>query len=721
MLQKVLKGIVWGGLFLLPFVPVVISSSMFFPFITGKAFAFRIITEVIFAAWLCLLLVDHSYRPKKSWVLIAISIFVLVVGLADAFGVHPLRSFWSNYERMEGFITILHLVGLFFVAGSVLKKENQWSALWNTSVAVSVVLSVKGFSELGEGVYRIDATLGNPTYFAVYLLFHVFLTAWLLYKNRSSKALTITYIVLITMQLVALYQTGTRGTLLGLVAGLIVTALYVLVFGSAHTTFRRLSAGGLIAGMLCIGGFFALRTSAVIQESPILSRLANISLQDETTESRITLWSKIALPALKERPILGWGQDNFIIVFGTYYDPIMYKQEPWFDRAHNVFVDWLMAAGILGLLSYLFLFGAGIWMLIRTHLSVPEKAIVMGLFAGYGVHNFFVFDNLVSYVFFILVLAWVHSLYVHRDAVPVKVMGNHEPSTMVKAVCAGVCVIAVGLVWGLNIRGIGEAQTLLQAIRAEREQQSHLAAYDFYEEKFSGGWLGLYEAREQFTQMMVRASVVVPSSEDMRVLQERAEEELLKGIAEDPRNTRQYSFLAYLYRHMEEFEKAAATLEQALEFNGTRQIFLQDLAEVYDLQGRTNEALGVYERAFRADETNSGALGFFVAALSAAGRDTEARALLDEHAGLNLAGIAKMYAQNKQFIQAAELYEKVIASGSATAEVYATLGVVYIELNQRNNALRIFEELERLYPGAYGDQVSETIQAIKDGRPIVIE
>ena len=67
------------------------------------------------------------------------------------------------------------------------------------------------------------------------------------------------------------------------------------------------------------------------------------------------IWN-ISWQGVKERPILGWGQDNFSFVFTKYYNPQMYAQEPWFDRSHNVFLDWLVAAGVVGLIAYLYLF-----------------------------------------------------------------------------------------------------------------------------------------------------------------------------------------------------------------------------------------------------------------------------------------------------------------------------------------------------------------------------
>ena len=53
---------------LIPIIPgVAVATSMFFPFITGKNFAFRIFTELIFGAWLILAVRNSAYRPKFSW------------------------------------------------------------------------------------------------------------------------------------------------------------------------------------------------------------------------------------------------------------------------------------------------------------------------------------------------------------------------------------------------------------------------------------------------------------------------------------------------------------------------------------------------------------------------------------------------------------------------------------------------------------------------------
>src|SRR3990167_4086521 len=181
-IEKTLRFIVLGGIFALPFIVFLVAQSLFFPFITGKNFTFRIVVEIITGAYLALALVNPSFRPKRSWLLGLFALFVLVVAMADALGVAPFKSFWSNYERMDGWVTLVHLFFYFVVASSVLNTEKLWRAFWHVSLSVSAIVGVYGFLQLAgvaslnpgfSSLSRIDATFGNPIYLAAYMLFNI--------------------------------------------------------------------------------------------------------------------------------------------------------------------------------------------------------------------------------------------------------------------------------------------------------------------------------------------------------------------------------------------------------------------------------------------------------------------------------------------------------------------------------------------------------------------
>jgi O-antigen ligase len=382
-----------------------VSGSFFFPFVVTKAFAWRAIVEIIFASWVLLALLDSNYRPKKSFILYAILAFLAIIGLADLFGVAPVKSFWSNFERMEGFITLLHLGAFFAVISSVFREED-WNKWWNTTLVAAFLmvlyslLQIVGFKTINQGGVRVDGTFGNAIYLAVYMLFHFFIAVLFMWRSRANKTKVYVYGVLAISYLWILYFTATRGAILGLLGGLVVTAL-LNIKNKEDKVIRKYSIAILSALVILIGGFFLIKNTSFVEKSPVLSRFSSLTTEEIKTQGRYFVWP-IALKGIAERPILGWGQENFNYVFNKHYTPDMYRLEPWFDRAHNIFLDWAIAGGILGLVAYLFLYVSLLYSMWNkdSKLSHAEKSILTGLLVAYFFHNFFVFDHLVSYTLF---------------------------------------------------------------------------------------------------------------------------------------------------------------------------------------------------------------------------------------------------------------------------------------------------------------------------------
>src|SRR3989338_11538709 len=287
-IEKLLRWTVIVGIFALPFIIFIVADgfqrsdlilfpfyplnadNFFFPFITGKNFAFRIIVEIITGAWLALALIKPEYRPKKSWLLGAFAIFTIIIALADATGVNPFKSFWSNYERMDGWVTLAHLFLYFVVAAAMLNTEKLWKSLLQTMLIASLLISLYGYLQFFgvltltagfESVQRIAATFGNPIYLGVYMLFHVFIAGMLLSQNyadgkRSSSPSLILYIAIIVLVTIMLFFTGTRGAILGLIGGAL-TALFLFALSSGSKAAWRVVIAALV-GVILLGGGLGL-------------------------------------------------------------------------------------------------------------------------------------------------------------------------------------------------------------------------------------------------------------------------------------------------------------------------------------------------------------------------------------------------------------------------------------------------------------------------------
>src|SRR3989339_27147 len=106
-IEKILK-IVIGSTFFVPL--LVLPNSYIFPFIVPKIIYFRSLVLVMLGLYLILLFSNFKkYRPKFSWVNIAVLGFYLIF-VSPPFGVVDCnKSFWDIPERILGLLR-LHII-----------------------------------------------------------------------------------------------------------------------------------------------------------------------------------------------------------------------------------------------------------------------------------------------------------------------------------------------------------------------------------------------------------------------------------------------------------------------------------------------------------------------------------------------------------------------------------------------------------------------------------
>lgn len=713
------------GVFLLPFLPFVVTNSMFFPFITGKNFAFRILVEILFGLWVILAIWNPRYRPSFSWILVAVFSFVAIIGLADLLGENPFKSFWSNFERMEGFIGLLHLGAYFLVVGTVLNTQKLWFALANTSVIASVIMGVYGLLQLSgkivinQGGVRVDGTFGNAAYLAVYMLFHVFVTAFLMAKWRGSNVILYIYGVALLLQIFILFQTATRGTILGLAAGTFLVAFLVLVFGKEYSKLRKISGVFIVSVLLFAGGIFLARDTSFVENNPVLSRLASISL--EAGESRFTIWG-MAIEGWKERPVLGWGQENFNFVFNKYYDPSLYRDEPWFDRAHNVFFDWLTASGVLGLLGYLTLFGSALWCLWRKatpgYFSVHEKSILTGLFAAYLVHNFFVFDNVMSYILFFSVLAYVYSSTCTHSSKS----RSFEHPIAYKVVPSAVLLVTVAVIYFVNIPGIKTSRAMIDALSTVDVDKR----IELFERAASYNVVGSQEVAEQLVQLatltLKNDTVSVERKQQLFTLAER---EMLEHLERTPNDARLRVFLGSLYDQFGQAEKARGEFEQARMLSPQKQRIIYQLAFTHLNSGDTDEARILFKEAYDAEPESDQSTIYYAALLIFDGETTQAEKLLEpirqqnfERKGVRIIDdslLTRAYAATGQFEKILAIWDHKLSLEPNNINHRLARSATLIQLNRNEEAVREIQRAIAIEP-AFKERGEFYISEIRAGR-----
>src|SRR3989344_1463457 len=139
--------IIYIGIGLVLFSPILVDNRFFFPFITTKVFLFRIVVEVLLLAFLMLNLSSDAYRPKWNWLTVFLSAFIVVAGVSSALGHNFYVSFWGDIERGEGLLLWLHLLVFFVMLTSVVKTRRAWLALLDFSLGSSLLLGLFGLGQ----------------------------------------------------------------------------------------------------------------------------------------------------------------------------------------------------------------------------------------------------------------------------------------------------------------------------------------------------------------------------------------------------------------------------------------------------------------------------------------------------------------------------------------------------------------------------------------------
>ncbi|NOY35823.1 MAG: tetratricopeptide repeat protein [bacterium] len=725
---KLIRYLILGGIFLVPFIPLIVPGSLFFPFIAGKNFFFRILVEILLGLWLVLAIYNNRYKPHRSWILISMIAFVFVMALSSFFGENLYRSLWSNYERMEGLITHLHLLAYFFILVDVLRTEKLWKRFFNVSLGVSAIIGVYGALQLvgklaiHQGNVRLDATLGNASYLAIYMVFHIFIA--LFYFARERQWYKWFYIPLIALQSLVLYHTATRGAILGLLAG-VALAVAIIAFLSKRRRVKIFAVSAIAFMVLSSGGFLLAKNSSFVKSSPVLSRFASISIKETTTQSRFVIW-KMSWEGFKEKPILGWGPENYNLVFDKYYEPILYKQETWFDRAHNVFFDRLTTNGILGLFAYLAMFASAFYYLLfkkgRSGFGVYDSAILSGLLAAYLFHNLFVFDNITSFLLFFSVLGYVHFRSMPAETeeelpAPVPVPQNGDDYKK-PAFAAIIAISTVFIIYTLNVPAILASRSLISALQNVSVGNVE-GALGGFKQSISYRSFGSGEAREQLANfaMRVLSSPKVGAGLKNKVFN-YAVSEMKRQVEQSPDDIRYLVFLGSLYNKGGEYDLAIETLKKAIKLSPKKQHIYFELGTSYLNKKEYEKGAEAMKTAFELEPSYGDARKIYAIALIYDGKSDLAEKLLKEKYGTSVIADARLvnaYNAAGEPEKIARILEKFIEKNPNNLQYRVSLAAAYSQTGERKKAIEQLQKAIELDP-KFKKQGEYYIKEIRAGR-----
>lgn len=698
--EKILRNTIILGVFLLILTPVIFSSNWYFPYIVGKGVYFRVIVEIIFALWVYGIIFYKDFRPKLSAILYSILAFMLVFLLANMFGEDSYVSFWTNYERMEGYITYIHLFLFFLVAGSVLVKEKLWFIFFNLSILLSFILDLHGlhlfFEAQEEGRFlRVASFFGNPIYFAEFLLFNLFLA--LLYMRKSGALLRLGYGLVIVLNMVMISLTATRGAVLGVAVGVFVILILVALFAKSEKPYPKVALYTLVTLVVLSGVFFAVKDTSFVQENSTLKRFANTSLTNKTVIGRFVNW-RIAWNGFTEKPVLGWGQSNYNLIFDRDFDPIMHDQEQWFDHVHNIALDMLVSGGLLGFLSYFFIFIALLYCIWKDKdWLVTEKSILTGLLVAYVVQNFFVFDNIVSYMLFFALLAYVHS----RHSSDSRWADLEVKDTTINRSIAIILIVITLFIalYQINYKPYRANTLLLGAkdfIGVDENNQPYVKHQDAglsrYVRAYSLDTFGNGEIAREIMQAAPRAQSFDWLDQDTK--RKFIELGYLVGqdqVEKHPKDSKQYFLFGQFLVNTGNFKDGENFLRKAVEMSPTKPSITGPLISTYLLQDKYDEALELSGYAYQLETGNDTAWQLYANSLFVSGNRENFDQLISEAI------------EEEEVERIEDLYRSLLRSERDNFALHLEAVDVLLRINEFTEVEKLTAEILERFPNRAGE------------------
>ena len=600
--EKFLKYLIWAGLIGVFFIPLLVDSDYFFPYIVPKTLAFRVAVEIIFLLYLGLAVMKKEYRPKLNLVLVLFFLYLVAVSISSAAAGSFYFSFWSNNERSEGLLLLLHLLLYLIILSGFLRRLKDWLIIFEASFLSSILVSLIGLGQYLEldwilassGGARITSTIGNAGYVAGYLIFNIFFGLFLFFF-RKNKYLRLYYILGILLQIFIVLNTLTRGGILALAFSLFFFVGYLVFFYlRGNKLVRNAGLIALLIGIVFTGFVFLSKESAWVKNNGILRRITTISFEETTAQSRLMTWQS-SYQGFKGKPILGYGYENFYQVFDKYFNPKIYRHAGsvvWFDRAHNIVFDRLITGGLIGLFLYLallFLPLYYLWKYFRKNKTAGNyliPVIFTLIILAYFVQNLFIFEALVTYIPLFLSLAFLSQFLPNWSG---KFFQSKKPYLV--SLTVGI-IIFLPVLFSVNLKPVSANKMLVDGL-IKIQLKEYQEADNQIIKAIEMNTFGNQEYRQRLAEFVVD---LVNGQELERAqrqeMAERAEQEYDIQIAEKPQNTRNYLMFMRFLNRTYQFEigrltKSMNLFEKVVELSPAR-------PQLYNEVGYSQLYLGLY-------------------------------------------------------------------------------------------------------------------------------
>jgi len=631
-LKTITQALLLSVIAITPFVKV---SSLYFPFVSARVYLFRLLVMLAFFFWAWFLIQDTRYKmqdtnkkqatnskfqnikdflPFRNILVIALLLFFLAQVLVSFFGVDRLFSFFSSISRSDGVFQYGFWLLYFLMLISIFKSWQDWKILFSVFIVATFLISI--FAWLGFPPDReiYGNLFGNPAYFSGFLIFAIgfSLLVWGFHpasrggagrKFFENPLLNNLFLVLAIFFAITLIVTQIRGAFIGLTGGIFLFCLLSILFlRKTNQKLAYFTGIILIVSAISLISLFVFKDTAFVKNNSILSRITTIMdiREPGSARERLLVW-QIALKAIYEKPIFGWGPENFASAFNKYYNHWVGEREAWFDRAHNIPLDILAGGGIFLFSFYLFWLFATICLIFKIGKEKKILSFILAsTFFGYFLQGLFFFDTfatslgLLPFLAFLVFLTSDNNISVNQRIN----QRNFSGYVLIPAALFSLFIIYTTVIMpykanaaALNFYAYTEAGLYQEARPFLEKSFSIKSPYTCWEVRKESGW--------QFLRILEdRVGETMPAKDIQKIeeIYDFITPELEKFIANKPYEPQMYCILARIYQagfeklNKDDLVKAEIVLKKALNISNLRKEYFQELKQVLMAQGKFEEA-----------------------------------------------------------------------------------------------------------------------------------
>ncbi len=376
----------------------------------------KLFTIILIILWIIKLLSVEGVTWNKNKLNLPIYLFIIILSFSLMIS-NTIEVSFGDY------IIFISYIILYFLVINVIGKKNEFDSFiklyFLTSFIVSLYTLIQyyGFDPYLDNLHSLTSTIGQKNWISNYLamIFPVVFSYFLLEQTKKDK---IKYFFFLSILYATLMICQSRGIWISISITTIL-AIYIIFKFKLIKIFQENKKWLtlLLVTFLIITIIYS--TDNPLNKSAITipqRALSTFDEQDPSINTRLLIWGA-TLDMIKDKPLFGSGIGTFKMNYLDYQANYL-KENPYYIKysgkaaeAHNEYLQIWAELGIIGLgifLSIIFIFYNIAIKYFKNEESNRNKIIVFGLLLGitiFLIHNLFTFPlhvPVLGFTFFIL-------------------------------------------------------------------------------------------------------------------------------------------------------------------------------------------------------------------------------------------------------------------------------------------------------------------------------